>query len=289
MMSFVQILVVAFLLFSAVASSTSFATPSAPSGWQLIGPAPTTASVHFHLLLPQSNLDRLNALFHQISDPSHHRYGQFLSTAAIQAIVAPTDQARQQVDGWLAGVAGVECVDYVDSVECESSVEAASAVFEVDLYQFQHVQTGVHRIRTVSPIRIPAAVTDAVEAVWGLHEFIVPHLRVKRQQPTPAASASAAAATVPQTIWQLYSIPPQKAGTNLSTIGLGVAEFAESYGVDDLAIYGNRTGVLSAPVSSDHIVGDNGEGGIGVEASLDIDFIAGVAPSADKSVSYTMH
>lgn len=51
--------------------------------------------------MKQASFDQLEKELYEVSDPSHSRYGQHLSTSDIHALTAPTEDALVAVEAWL--------------------------------------------------------------------------------------------------------------------------------------------------------------------------------------------
>lgn len=73
-----------------------------PRGWQKVSAAPADHIIHLRIGLPQSRFDELERHLYEVSDPFHSRYGQHLSKAEVDALVAPKKESLDLVDEWLA-------------------------------------------------------------------------------------------------------------------------------------------------------------------------------------------
>jgi len=73
-----------------------------PLGWERVAPAPADHIIRLRIGLPQANFAELERHLQEISDPSHLRYGQHLSKAQVEALVAPEPESITFVDDWLA-------------------------------------------------------------------------------------------------------------------------------------------------------------------------------------------
>ncbi len=74
---------------------------SAPRGWMQGPRAPADHTIELKIALPQPNFSVLETHLYEISDPSHHRYGQHLSKEAVEELVAPHPTSIQLVNEWL--------------------------------------------------------------------------------------------------------------------------------------------------------------------------------------------
>ena len=111
---FVDVVSLLFLLTSLV--SLSGAAPSAstfgkhvlkesvhsPRGWERgLKPHPTHL-IELRIALPQPNFHLLREHLYSVSNPEHVRYGQHLTKAEVEALVAPHNASVDIVNSWLA-------------------------------------------------------------------------------------------------------------------------------------------------------------------------------------------
>ncbi|KAA6413001.1 MAG: tripeptidyl peptidase [Lasallia pustulata] len=61
--------------------------------WTRVGPAPADHRINLQIGLKQSQFDELERHLYEVSDPSHHRYGQHLTSAEVDELVKPSDDA----------------------------------------------------------------------------------------------------------------------------------------------------------------------------------------------------
>ena len=94
------------LVFASVASAIPHAlklrqsiTP--PRNWVDLGRAPRTHVIPLRIALPQPRFPELEKHLAEISDPFHARYGEHLSKADVEALVAPHASSVGAVYGWL--------------------------------------------------------------------------------------------------------------------------------------------------------------------------------------------
>ena len=73
---------------------------SAPPGWVAIGDVQDTEIIQLQLALKQGG--EIESHLQEVSDPSHVRYGQHLSVAEVQRLIAPSADTIRVVEEWLA-------------------------------------------------------------------------------------------------------------------------------------------------------------------------------------------
>ncbi|THY60408.1 subtilisin-like protein [Aureobasidium pullulans] len=73
-----------------------------PQGWTRIASLPDSHLIDLRIGLHLQNSDIFQRRVMEVSDPSHARYGQYLSAAEIRSIVAPSEQSIDMVQSWLS-------------------------------------------------------------------------------------------------------------------------------------------------------------------------------------------
>ncbi|THY65380.1 subtilisin-like protein [Aureobasidium pullulans] len=73
-----------------------------PQGWTRIASLPDSHLIDLRIGLHLQNPDIFQRRVMEVSDPSHARYGQYLSAAEIRSIVAPSEQSIDMVQSWLS-------------------------------------------------------------------------------------------------------------------------------------------------------------------------------------------
>ena len=80
---------------------------SAPRGWVKHSRPDPAHNVVLRIALPQPNFQLLEKNLYEVSDIDHERYGQHLSKAEVEALVAPHPESIELVNEWL-GTFGVD-------------------------------------------------------------------------------------------------------------------------------------------------------------------------------------
>jgi tripeptidyl-peptidase-1 len=278
-----KVLAVLFAFAAMLASVTAaplFTRNTVPAGWTKSVVAKPNAKVHFHVALTQQNLDKLDTIFNEVSNPEHDNYLNFMTSEDIQALVAPKPEARKAVMSWWEENGVEKVLDFVDSVEAWTTVERAQKMFGTKFYEFSHKETGKRVVKSFGTVSVPDEVHDVIDSVMGLSTFPVPHYSAHKRP--MVADDPENDAILPQTIWSLYSLPTNiSSGT--SSIGQGVIEWEDQYfAPKDLVDYGTSVNIKIPAVPTNQIIGTNDPKQPGDESTLDIQFIGGVNPSASN-------
>ncbi len=86
-----------------------------PREWIPDGLPPSNHIVELRIGLRQSDFDALERHLYEVSDPSHSRYGDYLSKREVEDLVAPHPESITAVDAWLSSY-GLAERDYVYSL-----------------------------------------------------------------------------------------------------------------------------------------------------------------------------
>ena len=262
---------------------------SPATGWSRLSPSPSSSPVHFFLALPQQRLDELDRLFWAVSEPTSERYGEFLTTEQIQAIVSPPHAHRQRVVEYLVarGVERRSILDYGDSLEVDTDVRVASRLFDAAFHVFEHSDSGRRVVRALGDVSVEQELGGLIDMVYGLTGFPVPHLsnHVKAYGGGEGGHNVGQRgvendAIIPQTLYEMYGLPRNTTVGTSSGISQGVIEWeGESFAPLDLALYAGNVSLNGNPVyPAAQIIGPNDVKEPGGESTLDVDMIVGVAP-----------
>lgn len=109
MRSLIQVIVLASgLFFSAVgaipAKECAYNVKErieAPRGWVKHSKPRPDHRIVLRIGLPQPNFSQLEKHLYEVSDPDHERYGQHLSKAEVEQLVAPHQESVDSVNDWL--------------------------------------------------------------------------------------------------------------------------------------------------------------------------------------------
>ena len=80
---------------------------NSPRGWVKHSLPPPDHKIVLRIGLPQPNFHVLEKNLYEVSDPDHKRYGQHLSKAEVEALVAPHPESLDLVNEWL-GTFGID-------------------------------------------------------------------------------------------------------------------------------------------------------------------------------------
>eukprot|EP00041_Stephanoeca_diplocostata_P039845 m.1637990 g.1637990 ORF g.1637990 m.1637990 type:complete len:618 (-) comp26546_c0_seq1:873-2726(-) len=223
----------------------------------------------FAVALHPQNTDVVEEKLARISDPDHESYGQFLSAAEVIALTATDAKTVLKVKNALAPAT---CKNAGDSLKCTATVREIEQVFKCEMSVFEHTITNKRVIRTVESLSLP----DDVIFVSGLTELFEPRQDFFREY-SADVDAKVDPMVVPDTIRSLYNISTFLGHPNTTS---SVAEFPGSNNESpaDLLSFGNYTGLPQLTIAK-HVGPPNDPQADSTEATLDIQYVKGVAPT----------
>jgi hypothetical protein len=187
------------------------------------------------------------------------------------------------------GISAAQVTSHGDSVDVETTVKQAASFFSTAFYTFQHSKTGRLSVRQWGECSLSPAIADQVVLVLGVSTFPTTEQRWQRAQRRREARQRRADASpaadeplwVPQAVGAMYHLPFPIAPLSTPYVSAGVIEWEEeSFSPSDLGNFSLNTSIPLAPVDAHHIYGNNSIAEPGVEASLDIQWLEGIAPGA---------
>jgi len=257
-----------------------------PNDWEIVGkPCPFGTKINFILALKQQNLDELEEIFHAVSDPDHSEYRNFMTIEQISKLVSPPKEDRKFVKRWLVnnGVPKNMIVDHGDNIEVTATVEVASRLFYTEFRSFKHKTDGKMMVKQFGEFSVPSYVEDKIDMVLGLSEFPPKGLGLKKT-PKPVSKVNSSSPDVlvsicPQSVEVIYQTG--SATIKNSGASIGVAEFEQQYfAPSDLSAFASDFSLTITPVAASRIIGFNDPTNPQLEATLDIQYVLGIALGA---------
>jgi tripeptidyl-peptidase-1 len=262
-----------FRLAAAAAPEKLHAAAELPDGWEKLGePVVDEHLITVRLSLQQQNIDELHRTVLRVSDPRSTAYGQYLTGAEVTQLTAPAAEHVSLVQDWLSR-AGVEVTPETHGeIQATMTTRVAAELFKCKFHRVVNKQTSQQAVQA-QDYWLPADIEMAVAAVYGLHGLPLPP-----RQFQPSAGPAKVTPSVIASTYSITGVKPSGSAKNIQA----VAEFqGQTYKKSDLVTFFSKF-VSDAPSSASQVhknVGKHPTGTGGVEASLDLDYIMGVAPS----------
>ena len=169
-------------MFAAVLSAAAAALPQQMArqmerkGWKLMSESVVADAelIHVVVAVAQSNTEFLEEKLLAMSTPSSAQYGQHLSNAEVNALVAPSAAAMETVRGWFSmyGITAVDMTPNGDFVGAVIDVAHAKALLgNATFARFHHARSGTTVVRPTAAYELPARVSQHVDFVAPMASF----------------------------------------------------------------------------------------------------------------------
>eukprot|EP01127_Copromyxa_protea_P003473 TRINITY_DN1328_c0_g2_i3.p1 TRINITY_DN1328_c0_g2~~TRINITY_DN1328_c0_g2_i3.p1 ORF type:complete len:593 (-),score=167.96 TRINITY_DN1328_c0_g2_i3:35-1813(-) len=262
------------LLGLSLASDKVFGTrtiENTPASWKHMGAADASHPISFMVALEQHNLEELESLFWDVANPESANYRNFMSIEDITSLVAPPVKVQKKIMRWLVDNGAEQLENHGDTIYAKSTVAVASKLFNTEFSVFEHVETGKRIVRQFGEFSVPHHFAKHIHFVSGLSEFPTPRFNLKKSVSKPETLVAIA----PPSIEVIYKTHNAKITGNSSA---GVIEFEDQYySPSELATFAKQFGVDIPALTANHIIGTNDGSNPQTEATLDIQYILGVA------------
>eukprot|EP00929_Paragymnodinium_shiwhaense_P004107 TRINITY_DN104833_c0_g1_i1.p1 TRINITY_DN104833_c0_g1~~TRINITY_DN104833_c0_g1_i1.p1 ORF type:complete len:569 (+),score=86.57 TRINITY_DN104833_c0_g1_i1:120-1826(+) len=252
-----------------------------PAAWKAVAPSPKDAVVPLRFVVKQRNLDILQTIVDDISNPKSANYANYLSLEELRELTRDAE-AVATVRKFLSEFDVVDSRSTINEeiITVKVTVQTAETMLGAPFTQYMH-ENGeiIHRCDFYT---LPADVAAAVEFVG--HTTSLPNLTHRSVITTVTAKDPAAnGQATPSVISQYYGITDhsckQGSFAVFETIG-------QSYAPSDLTAYDQRFGVPPQTVSK--VIGPNNPSACSanpnncVEAELDVQVITAIAQDGDN-------
>ncbi|NXQ30076.1 TPP1 peptidase, partial [Alaudala cheleensis] len=274
---------------------------SVPPGWAHAGRVDPGHPVQLTFALRQRGTARLARLVEAVSDPQSPQYGnshvpeapppagpgrgdltllclpgQYLSLEQLRDLVQPSPATLMTVLKWLQGHGVEDCrsVTTLDFLECYLPASMAEQLLPGAEFH-RYVQGQRSLVRSPLPYSVPAQLAEHLDFVGGMHRFPSERKAVSRARKDPQrARASFHLGVTPAILRQRYNMTGGDVGL-LHNNSQACAQFLEQYFHQaDVAEFMQLFGSSFAHRTQvDRVVGRQGHGKAGLEASLDVEYI----------------
>uniref|UniRef100_A0A8C5J066 Tripeptidyl peptidase 1 n=1 Tax=Junco hyemalis TaxID=40217 RepID=A0A8C5J066_JUNHY len=262
------------------------ARPDVPPGWAHAGRMDPGQPVQLTFALRQRSTARLARLVQAVSDPRSPQYGQYLSLEQLRDLVQPSAATLMTVLKWLQAPRAGTCsagpvvpvpVSHYCPILCWLSLTAERLLPGAEFHRYVQGQQSL--VRSPLPYTVPAELAEHLDFVGGLHRFPTERKAVSRARKEPQLAPQLARASfhlgvTPAVLRQRYNMTGGDVGL-LPNNSQACAQFLEQYFHQaDLAEFMQLFGSgFAHRTQVDRVVGRQGHGKAGLEASLDVEYI----------------
>ncbi len=255
--------------------------PELPKEWERLHPAKDTTDMVVTLSLRQQNLGELAQIAHEVSEPTHHRYGQHLSMKQVQDLTKPSEKTYSMLNKWFdesgARISKVEPLQGGAVLRLTMSVKDIRTLFKTTVTHIKLSGSEDTKLRA-GDLKIPSYVSNEISAIFGLHGLPLPK-RSKFVALRSKAAGSPASVT-PTLIGKTYNASNRR-GTVGKASRQAVGEFQGQDALDSDTKAFFQQYVPNAKAGDEKlykVVGSNDQGHGSIEGALDVEYIMGVAP-----------
>ena len=145
-------------------------------GWDKLERAPPSEGVFLTFALKQTNLESLERVFWEVSDPGSKEYGKHLSLSKLTQLIAPSETTISNVQAWLRShnVQSSDCqtIFTKDFITCRMSCESAEAMLVgAKFYHFKHAKLTKSVVRSLQHYSVPRRIVPHIDFVGGVLHF----------------------------------------------------------------------------------------------------------------------
>lgn len=247
-----------------------------PEDWAHVGRVGELELLELTFALKQQNVDHLERLLKAVSDPDSAQYGKHLSLDEVALLVRPSHRTRKVVRHWLQSHGVKDCLSAQteDFLQCTMTAVVAEKLLPGSEFH-RYTRDGSTLVRSSSQYKVHRDVHPHLDFVGGVHRFtpkgqdISKFLAEKRR-----SGQGFHLGVTPAILRERYNLTAADVGS-ASNNSQAVAQFLEQYyHPGDLAEFMTMFGHGFQHLSQvDRVIGKQGGGKAGLEASLDVEYI----------------
>ncbi|KAL6477973.1 hypothetical protein MHYP_G00138080 [Metynnis hypsauchen] len=248
---------------------------SVPEGWLHDGRVSPLEEVELTFALKQQNVDKLQELLALVSDPDSQHYGKFLTLEEVASLVRPSQLTEKVVQTWLQshGVTRCHTVLTRDFLQCSMTVQVAETLLSgTEFHRYR--RDGQTLVRSSSQYSVHDDVSQHLDFVGGVLRFPPRGKEISKGWTGARHSKSFHLGVTPATLRARYNLTAADVGTAANN-SQAVAQFLEQfYHPADLAEFMSLFAREFKHLTEvERVVGTQGGGKAGLEASLDVEYI----------------
>lgn len=238
------------------------------------------------IALYRNNMDQMEKIFWEVSDPQSSKYGEHLNHEEMRALITPGAEALTQVKAWLArhGISKVETGVHEDSMKFQATRAQISSLLNVQWATYFNTASEQTAVRALGDTVIPDYLQSTIEVLQGHRGWPLPIKKVKA--PPRKAVEGWFTNIVPSVIYSAYNetmFPATPAGSkNIQSFFQAQGQYVEETDLTQFCqtYLPNNTGSCNI---TKYIGGKDGKNA-GTESSLDSEYIIATSHGAETWV-----
>ncbi|XP_068607693.1 tripeptidyl-peptidase 1 [Brachionichthys hirsutus] len=249
-----------------------------PDDWTRVGRVDPKQELQLTFALKQQNIALLEETLRRVSDPDSAQYGKYLTLEDVSSLVRPSELTQKVVHRWLGshGIKNCLTVHTQDFLQCSITAEVAESLLSGSKFH-HYIRDGQSVVRSSSPYSVSDDIHQHLDFVGGLHRFPPKGRQDYSKAYSIRKNRSKAGfhlGVTPAVLRKRYNLTATDVGAAQNN-SQAVAQFLEQYyhpaDLDEfMSLFGRSFQHLS---QVDRIVGTQGAGKAGLEASLDVEYI----------------
>lgn len=245
-----------------------------PKDWTDVGRLSPTEELELTFALKQQNIHMLEETLRLVSDPDSSQYGKHLSLDEVASLVRPSQLTQKVVHHWLQshGITNCQTVRTQDFLQCTMTAKVAETLLPGSRFH-RYIRDGQSVLRSSGPYSVHDDVHQHLDFVGGLHR-LPPKGKDLIKASSERLKTGVHLGVTPSILRSRYNLSTTDVGTAQNN-SQAVAQFLEQYYhpadlAEFMTLYGGGFKHRSAV---DRVIGTQGGGKAGIEASLDIEYI----------------
>lgn len=246
-----------------------------PHDWRDLGRVSADVELQLTFALKQQNVAELEDRLLKVSDPDSPLYGKHMSLEEVSALVRPSEVTQKVIYSWLQrhGIRDCHTVLTQDFLQCSMSTEQAERLLPGSRFH-RYISDHGSVLRSSAPYSVPDDVHLHLDFVGGLHRFPPKAPELTQTHSHHGHEAELHLGVTPSILRQRYNLTAADVGV-ASNNSQAVAQFLEQYYhpadlSEFMSLFGGSFKHFSAV---ERVVGTQGGGKAGLEASLDVEYI----------------
>jgi tripeptidyl-peptidase-1 len=245
-------------------------------------------TIDMSIALKRKNVDLLEKILLEVSDPTSPKYGEHLNDAQMRELISPGTDAVEAVKAWLArhGITNVEVAKHEDGLKFKATRAQISSLLNVQWATYDNTASKQTAVRALDTTQIPDHLSGVIEMVAGHRGWPIP-VKAKAESNKRAAAETVAApfgmSVTPDLIYKQYNAtgaaPATPSGkTNLQSFAQFQGQFVEQSDLSQFCskYLPNNQGSCEIAKYAGNKNGNNA----GVESSLDSEYIIATSKGA---------
>ena len=251
-----------------------------PANWYKLERINSNDKMNFIIALKQHNIDYIEDILINISNPKNPQYGEYKTRNEILDIIVPDIKYSESILDWIhTNNNNFDCINGFDYIKCNSNVKNVEKLFLTNIYSFYNNYTN-KIINIASSYSVPSYLNNYIHFILGLADipFYNNVTILKNNTYDNDAYISAYG------LHKMYNMTWNN--KTLSNSSQAVAEFQndQCINLQDLQYFEKVNSLSNSTLLKKNIIGtcDLNTSNPDVEASLDLQFQIAMNPSVNQ-------